>query len=258
MAPPRRGLMVSASGPVLFSRFAFPPNSLGYCGPADSGLIGELIAGAADVGDWRQTITAFDGAWPYLELIGASLNRDPLAPEVVEAYWLGTPLLERIDLFTLGNSMEDRFRARAGWDWEMVSDALNSGGRPSHSFHVFCIYPWAGLLRSGVVTQSLQVLDRCRVRWGTVVGRAGERLLVESQPLTWDGRSLALAPDQVESALPPVDDDPIVPGDLVALHWDYVCQRLTPGQHRNLVRDHSRHLSMVNDAGRRLAARIES
>jgi hypothetical protein len=109
-----------------------------------------------------------------------------------------------------------------------------------------------------VVTQSLQVLDRCRVRWGTVVGRAGERLLVESQPLTWDGRSLALAPDQVESALPPVDDDPIVPGDLVALHWDYVCQRLTPGQHRNLMRDHSRHLSMVNDAGRRLAARVES
>jgi hypothetical protein len=219
----------------------------------------ELVpAGDELTEEWRRVITAFDGAWPYLELIGTSLDRDPLESEVVEAYWLGTPLLEKIDLLTLGNSMEDRFRARAGLDWEKVSDALNSGGRPSHAFHVFCIYPWVGLLRSGVVTQSLQVLDRCRVRWGTVVGRAGERLLVESQPLTWDGRSLALAPDQVESALPPVDDDPIVPGDLVALHWDYVCQRLTPGQHRNLMRDHSRHLSMVNDAGRRLAARVES
>jgi hypothetical protein len=251
--------MTSLSGAALFARFAFPPNSLGYCGPADSGLMRELVpAGDELTEEWRRVITAFDGAWPYLELIGTSLDRDPLESEVVEAYWLGTPLLEKIDLLTLGNSMEDRFRARAGLDWEKVSDALNSGGRPSHAFHVFCIYPWVGLLRSGVVTQSLQVLDRCRVRWGTVVGRAGERLLVESQPLTWDGRSLALAPDQVESALPPVDDDPIVPGDLVALHWDYVCQRLTPGQHRNLMRDHSRHLSMVNDAGRRLAARIES
>jgi hypothetical protein len=257
MAPPGRGLMVSASGPVLFSRFAFPPNSLGYCGPADSGLMGELMAGEGDLGDWRQTITAFDGAWPYLELIGASLNRDPLASEVVEAYWLGTPLLEKIDLLSLGNSMEDRFRARAGWDWEMVSDAHNSGGRPSHSFHVFCIYPWAGLLRSGVVTQSLQVLDRCRIRWGVVLGRAGDRLLVESQPLAWDGQALALAPEQVESALPPVEDD-VAAGDVVALHWDYVCQRLTPGQHRNLMHDHGRHLSMVNDAGRRLTARIES
>ena len=251
--------MTSLSGAALFARFAFPPNSLGYCGPADSGLMRELVpAGDELTEEWRRVITAFDGAWPYLELIGTSLDRDPLESEVVEAYWLGTPMLEKIDLLTLGNSMEDRFRARAGLDWEKVSDALNSGGRPSHAFHVFCIYPWAGLLRSGVVTQSLQVLDRCRIRWGTVVGRAGERLLVESQPLTWDGRSLALAPDQVESALPPVDHDPIVPGDLVALHWNYVCQRLTPGQHRNLMRDHSRHLSMVNDAGRRLAARVES
>ncbi|HSJ84037.1 MAG TPA: DUF6390 family protein [Acidimicrobiia bacterium] len=251
--------MTTLSGAAIFARFAFPPNSLGYCGPADSGLLRELVPAGDELSDeWRHVITAFDGAWPYLELIGTSLDRDPLESEVVEAYWLGTPLLERIDLLTLGNSMEDRFRARAGWDWEMVSDALNSGGRPSHAFHVFCIYPWAGLLRSGVVTQSLQVLDRCRIRWGTVVGRAGERLLVRSQPLAWDGHTLALAPDQVEPALPPVDDDPLVPGDVVALHWDYVCQRLTPGQHRNLTRDHNRHLSMVNDAGRRLAARIES
>ena len=251
--------MTSHSGAALFSRFAFPPNSLGYCGPSDSGLMRELVAaGVNATEEWRRVITAFDGAWPYLELIGASLNRDPLAPEVVEAYWLGSPLLEKIDLLSLGNSMEDRFRARAGWDWEMVSDALNSGGRPSHSFHVFCIYPWAGLLRSGVVTQALGVLDRCRIRWGMVVGRAGDRLLVSSRPLAWDGHALGLAPEQVESALPPVDDDEIGAGDVVALHWDYVCQRLTPSQHRNLMRDHSRHISMVNDAGRRLAVRIES
>jgi hypothetical protein len=219
----------------------------------------ELVpAGDELTEEWRRVITAFEGAWPYLELIGTSLNRDPLESEVVEAYWLGTPLLGKIDLLTLGNSMEDRFRARAGWDWERLSDALNSGGRPSHSFHVFCIYPWAGLLRSGVVTQSLQVLDRCRIRWGVVVGHAGDRLLVRSQPLAWDGQALALAPEHIESALPPVDGDPIVAGDVVALHWDYICQRLTPGQHRNLKRDHSRHLAMVNDAGRRLAARIES
>jgi hypothetical protein len=251
--------MTSLSGAALFARFAFPPNSLGYCGPADSGVMRELVDGGAGAQEeWRRVIPAFDGAWPYLELIGTSLNRAPLDPEVVEAYWLGTPLLEKLDLLTLGNSMEDRFRARAGWDWEMVSDALNSGGRPSHSFHVFCIYPWAGLLRAGVVNQSLQVLDRCRIRWGVVMGRAGDRLLVRSQPLAWDGRALALAPDQVESALPPVDHDEIAAGDVVALHWDYVCQRLTPGQHRNLIRDHHRHLTMVNHAGRRLAARIES
>ena len=72
-----------------------------------------------------------DGAWPYLELIEACAERDPLDPEVVEAYWLGSPLLERTDLLLLGNSIEDRFRRRAGIKWDAVSHGLSSVPDPT-------------------------------------------------------------------------------------------------------------------------------
>ena len=45
----------------------------------------------------------FAGAWPYLEFIaGVSGIKDPLDRRVVEAYWLGNDLLERIDMKTFG------------------------------------------------------------------------------------------------------------------------------------------------------------
>lgn len=250
--------MNSESGPAVFCRFAFPPNSLGYCGPSDTGLLKELmIGGGTAIEEVTHVIPAFAGAWPYLELIAACCDRDPLDPKVVEAYWLGSPLLEKVDLLAMGNSVEERFRQRAGWDWEVVSNALNAGGRPTHSFHVFCIYPWLGLLQSGIVDQALDVLDRCRIRWGEVVGRAGDRLLVNSQPLAWDGVRLGLSLERVESVLPPVDGGHIEVGDLVAMHWDYVCQTITPRQYRYLRRYHDRHLSIANRSRSSLGARVE-
>ena len=250
--------MSSMEGPSLFCRFAFPPNSLGYCGPSDTGLIAELmLGGTSATQEITHVIPGFAGAWPYLQLIAICTDRDPLDVKVVEAYWLGSPLLEEVDLLTMGNSVESRFRKRAGWDWQVVSEALNSGGRPTHSFHVFCIYPWVGLLQSGIVDQALDVLDRCRIRWGEVVGRTGDRLLVDSQPLAWDGERLGLAPGRVESVFSPIDDGQIETGDLVAMHWDYVCQRITPGQYRYLKLYHDLHLSIANRSRAALVSRVE-
>ncbi|MGP8065881.1 MAG: DUF6390 family protein, partial [Acidimicrobiales bacterium] len=56
-------------GPILFARYAYPPNALGYCGPADH----TALLGAASEGDDLRELThlasRFEGAWPYLELI---------------------------------------------------------------------------------------------------------------------------------------------------------------------------------------------
>ena len=246
-----------ADGATLFSRYAFPPNHLGYCGPADTGLIGELIvAGEDGLEEMRHVIPDFDGAWPYLELIAACAGRDPLDPEVVEAYWLGSPLLERTDMLLMGNSIEERFRRRAGHDWDAVTAGLSSGARPNHSFHVFCIYPWVGLLKSGMVDPALQVLDRCRIRWGVVKGSVDSKVLVRSRSLQWDGRSIGLGPEMVESVSPAVDAVPLEPGELVAMHWDYVCQRITRGQLVQLEHYHNLHLGIVNGSASQLASKF--
>lgn len=250
--------MTTVSGPVLFGRFAFPPNSLGYCGPDDPAtMLATLTDESAPMEEVRHVVPAFQGAWPYLELIGHGTGHDPLTYQVVEAYWLGSPLLERIDLSMLGDSMEERFRSRAGWNWSEVVEGINRGGRPNHAFHVFCIYPWVGLLQSGIVEQPLAVLDRCRIRWGRVEGSVDDRLLVKSRPLVWEQARLRLGEEQVESVRPPADGEAVSPGDLVAMHWDYVCQRVTPRQVARLRHYHDLHLSIVNGAGRRLADRVE-
>ena len=103
------------SGALRFAAYAYPPNALGYCGPDASHQLLEQVAAGVDDPDLRRLARGFEGAWPYLELIaGANGIRDPLDPRVVEAYWVGNGLLDRVGPRLLGDSLEDRFRGRAG------------------------------------------------------------------------------------------------------------------------------------------------
>ena len=105
----------------------------------------------------------FEGAWPYLTLIAAANEiADPLDPRVVEAYWVGNDLLDRVPPKDLARHVEDRFRGRIGRSWQRVLGAVGAGAVPHHTFHVFAVYPWLGLMRTGVVDQPLRVLDQCR------------------------------------------------------------------------------------------------
>ncbi len=246
--------MTDLAGALLFSRYAYPPNELGYCGPEDKQALLEYgTSGLADRG-LVELARGFEGAWPYLELIAAASSiPDPLDLRVVEAYWLGNPLLERVTAFALGSSLEDRFRARSGAGWPHLVDMIRPGARISHAFHVFAVYPWVGLLRAGQVGEPLRVLDRCRIRWGRVVATDGDRTTVESRPLTWDGKGLGLGPPMTEHAVQARDGLGFVhdlqPDDWVALHWDWVCDRLDPLRLANLRRYSIAGLDLANRAG---------
>jgi hypothetical protein len=238
------------SGPLCFARFAYPPNVLGYCGPAADRELLERTAGGADDPDLRRLARSFDGAWPYLELIAhANGLADPLDARVVESYWVGGPLLDRITAAQLADSLE-RFAGRAGGWWDLLTDPLDRGARPHHSFHVFAVYPWVGLLRAGHVEKPLQVLDRCRIRWGTVLEVSNGHAVVSSRPLTWDGRSIGYGPQRPETVRHADDGYSLVgglaPGNVVAMHWDWVCDRLDGGRLERLQRATARTLRAVN------------
>ncbi|NNC93270.1 MAG: hypothetical protein HKN80_12355 [Acidimicrobiia bacterium] len=236
-----------APGAGLFVRYAYPPNRLGYCGPED---VDALVAyGVSEVSDpgLRRLVTAFEGAYPYLELIAASAGiRDPLDRRVVEAYWIGNRLLTGVDMAGLGRSMTERFRSRAGRHWDRVAEAVWAGGLAHHSFHVFAIYPWVGLMREGRIDEPLQVLDRCRIRWGKVQAVEGSSVSVVCRHLVWSDRALVLTQPQVEivQASPSVT---VEPGDWVSLHWEWVCDTLTPRQLANLRGFSTHHLRLVNE-----------
>jgi hypothetical protein len=92
------------------------------------------------------------------------------------------------------------------------------------------------------------VLERCSIRPGTVAAIDGDRALVTVRPITWDGARLSdgdevdgwyrLGAEGVRIA------DPTV-GDRVAVHWDWVCERLDGMRERRLRRwtNHSRRLA---------------
>lgn len=237
----------TGTGVGLFVRYAYPPNRLGYCGPEDvEALVTYGVSGISDPG-LRQLVMAFEGAYPYLELIAATAGiRDPLDRRVVEAYWIGNRLLMGIDMALLGRSMTERFRGRAGRDWDRVAEAVWAGGLAHHSFHVFAVYPWVGLMREGRIPEPLRVLDRCRIRWGKVQAVDGDAVTVVSRHLVWVDGTLVLAEPRIEvvSASPTVT---VVAGDWVSLHWEWVCDRLTARQLANLRGFSAHHLRLVNE-----------
>ena len=64
---------------------------------------------------------------------------------------------------------------------------------PHHCFHVFAVYPWLGLLRSGIVEQPLHILDQCRTTPALVQScHEDGSLTVLARPLRWQrGRAVA-------------------------------------------------------------------
>jgi hypothetical protein len=220
-------------GEMLFARYAYAPNHLGYCGPADSAALAELASTGHTEADLRSIAGGFSGAWPYLcvlaELTGIA---DPLDERVVRAYWTGSSLLDTVDRPRFWRNLLDRIGAPgAGRYWTHLKPALISEAMPTHGFHVFCVYPWTRLLTADSSGPALQVLDSCRIRWARVIAVEGDHATVRGRHLDWDGRALGLGEEREESVRLAEDGRAFVadaaPGDWLAVHWDLACERLT-------------------------------
>ncbi len=219
------------SGPALFARYAYPPNELGYCGPDEPIVLLEAASEGGHEPLLAHLARQFEGAWPYLELIaGCNGVHDPLDRRVVEAYWIGNELTRRVSPAMLAASLDERFSHRAGERSTALYAAAWNGGVAQHNFHVFAVYPWLGLLRAGRTGASLEVLDRCRVRWGRVEAVTGDLVSVASQRLEFVGDRLVLGDEHAEIVRRSVEGVGFVgaldAGDVVALHWDWICDRL--------------------------------
>jgi hypothetical protein len=244
----------AAVGPLLFARYAYPPNSLGLCGADVQQTLLQYGAARESDGGLVELSRTFEGAWPYLELIaGANGIHDPLDPRVVEAYWVGNELLDRVRPGDLVRHLDDRFRGRLGRARERVVDAVAAGAVPHHCFHVFAVYPWLGLMRTGVVDEPLRILDQCRTTPAKVLSVEGGHATVLARPLLYERGRLKLGEPGARHARWSDDGLSFVPtpkpGDTVSLHWGFVCDLLTPRAVRALDSATRRALRAVNRPG---------
>jgi hypothetical protein len=244
-------------GPLLFARYADPQKALGYCGDRAPATLFELASEAPSDASLVELARGFEGAWPYLELIAAAAGiDDPLAPVVVEAYWLGNPLLDRVDRHDLARHLDGRFGRRTGRSWNRPGKALPRGALPHHNFHVFCVCPWVRQMQAGDVEDPLRVVDRCRIRWGTVESLSEGSAVVRTHRLVWAEGRLKIGPEEAAPFMWRAGDrgpvEELSPGDDVSLHWDWICDRIEPWQAAQLSH-YTRRILTVANAGPSLA-----
>ena len=243
---------MSVEGALLFGRYAFPPNRLGYCGPEDYQALFDYVAShRADQG-LLELERRFEGAYPYLKLIAAANHlADPFDRRVVEAYWIGNSCLKKVGPRSFYQSLDERFRARTPRrTFEWLASKVAAGAKPHHNFHVFEVYTRAGLMKDDRAPILLKTMDNCRISWGKVVGETGPELLVERPALALQAGKLALTWPVVERVARQFEGrgfaDQARTGDFVSIHWNWACEVLTPGALQRLIRSTHYYLKLAN------------
>lgn len=235
------------SGLLLFIQYGFMPNHLGYCGGNENQLLLEhAVAGDADPA-LGSLLAKFTGAFPYLRTIAnANGIANPFDSRVVEAYWIGNPLLDRVQSSELSRSIEERFgRQLTPKMREQILSKPPQGARPFHLFHVIDVYRH---LESKEI--SMAAMENCRISWGKVRKVEGAELLVDRRPLVAENGKLRLAEPRAEKVLRSVDGkgfvDNVQPGDVVSIHWGWACDVLDGRKLAALTRYTRQHLDLAN------------
>jgi hypothetical protein len=234
-------------GTSRFIRYGFMPNRLRYCGGDDNQTLFEYGVANLHDGGLGPLLRRFTGALPYLQLIARATGiPDPFDPRVVEAYWIGNELLERVEVRQLYESLLERFgKQLQGRTRDLVLGKAPAGARPHHSFHVLDVHS-----RVGELEHNLFTVDHCRVSWGRVVGLDGGELIVERVPLVLEMGKLALGSPIRERVVRQLDGKGFVdgaqPGDVVSIHWGWACEVLPERALRNLERYTRHHLAIAN------------
>ena len=235
------------SGLLSFIRYAFMPNHLGYCGGNDQEVLFEhATAGLPDT-RLAPLLAKFSGAVPYLRTIAAANGiRDPFDPRVVEAYWLGNDLLQRVEAGDLYRSLDERFgRQLPGKVKEQVLRKPPQGAKPYHLFHVLDVYRHLESREIGMAT-----MESCRISWGQVREVDGAALVVDRRPLVEVGGKLALGEPRAERVLRSLSGrgfaDQVVAGDWVSIHWGWTCEVLDAGRLADLEHYSAAHLALAN------------
>jgi hypothetical protein len=220
--------------------YALYPNELGLCGPGGrgKGKLYQYLTTKSRVSDSqvRILLEQFTAAAAYLKLIAAANQIDDwLNPRVVDAYWIGNDLLKRVrpeDLKVMILDFVGRGKMARAVAEEVIA-RTHYRHRPHHSFHVIAIGGVSGQVKRGSIGQEL-----CRIGWGRVasIGQGAELTVVSKSLRQKGGKFFPELEEERERLVR--RDTQLFPhlsvGDLVALHWGRVVEKITDDAARRL------------------------
>lgn len=255
------------NGQLLFGKYAIAPNALQYCGPQDNKALFEILKDYSDIKhpmlnkktsdvdinkELEDLLFQFEGAVPYLKLI-ADTNKikDAFDKKVVEAYWLGNNLLEKVSANDIYKHIDERFSKKMHFtQWHSIKNSeIFNKAKPFHNFHVFSIYSQVGLMRSGQRNKILETINNCMINHGIVKEILEDNVLVEFAPFDFDNFGNLKLSKKTAKIFYTLDKSR-KKGDNVSLHWDYICDKLNPRQKQNLIYWTNYHLRMFNAQSR--------
>lgn len=245
LTTPRRSVV----GTTRFVRYAFMPNRLRYCGGDDNRTILEYAVADVREPPLDRMLRKFGGALPYLALIARRNGiPDPFDERVVEAYWIGNELLERVEAHELYDHLRERYgKELSPRTMDRVAAKAPAGARPHHSFHVFDVWRQSERGRNEV----LATIDSCRISWGRVAALQPGELVVERAPIELRDGKLTLGEARAERVTRMLDGSGFVTdaqvSDVVSIHWSWACEILDERQLRALERWTLHHLRIANE-----------
>jgi hydrogenase maturation factor len=247
------------SGALTCTRYAFAPNYYHYCGPDTRGDLGEYLQRELADGGLVEYLSKFETLYPYLRAIAAANGiSDPLDKRVVEAYWVGNGLLEKVserDVFKALTEFQHLPKRLPKKEMGWLLPKIDRRARLHHSFHVFNVFARTG---HHTVKQTVETMDECRVSWGKVTNSnfkfsisnqfSNLKLTIKSQKIGYEKGKMEMRPAVREVM---VLDEPLAkrlkPGDWVSVHWGFVCDKLTAPQVRQLEKYTLHHLKLANE-----------
>jgi len=223
------------SGVLQCGRYAFRPNFYGYCGPDKNSQLFEYCSADYYEPVLNNILDDFEVMAPYLRLIARN-NRieDIYDPRVVEAYWLGNQYTEGVNIkqlyrhFTEDKNLKSKLPKDLA---EKVLGLIPDNAKPHHNFHVVNIWLRAGKLN---ISHTLKSIDECRISWGKVKNIKKSSLMVEFQPLVIVSNKIQIGQPIEREVVTHIEDKSFIReieiGDLVTIHWGWVCERINEEQ----------------------------
>lgn len=228
----------------LAARYSFMPNKLKYCGPEDTDqILFDYVKGNANKRVVKQILEQFDALQLYLNLIAKYSNKGVFDKEVIEAYWLGNKLLDKVPSEEIKNLILNDF-TKAGMPQSVAVDLASKVPKdalPHHSFHVFHIHSM-----TKKISPTLTNIDKCRISWGKVRHIGKDKLIVAHTPIEVKGKIKLGKAKEIEvnyhkEFLPNLKVD-----DYISMHWNLAIQILDEKQVESLEKYTEKNIKAMN------------
>jgi hypothetical protein len=222
--------------------YGLMPNSLGYCGPQekkDRSALLEYLSGKGSRAKVLPTAKKFEGAYHYYRLIAQKNNiKDPFDERVVEAYWTGNRMLEKVSAPDLKKMVVENFASPgllSAREAARRAELIPKNAKPHHSFHVLIF----GTITGRIDLDNVILKDICRIGWGKVIKLdiqgLKSKVIVRYEPLVLKNKKIKLG-KAIKKEIS--WDRKIVPkvkvGDWVSFHWGKLAEILTKEKVLNL------------------------